>query len=450
MKKILKSIKTFFLSIWKFIDKKIILPITKLVLKITNSFDGKGKSFENWLSKRNTLLFVSLFFAFAIFLVIDRQIVTFSKNSVEVLRSLPVTAVYNEEAYVVEGLPDVVDITLIGSKTDLFIAKQMGSYDVVVDLTGLKPGQHKVNIKYNQSLVDLEYMVNPTSVNVVISDKVSQTKDLSVDILNQNRLNSKLIISDTTIESDKVIVKGSQEQLDKVAIVKALLDVNNIVSQEVGTSIVKDVPLKAYDANGNILNVEIVPGTIDVAVKIESPSKEVALKVVPKGTVAFGKAISSLEVSVDRITIYGDRNILDSINYLPVEIDVDELKENKDYKIDLTKPVGVSYMSVSSISVSVSLGAVSERDITNIIINKRNLASGYKVKAMSSADAMVTVNLKGVSSVIENISSDSIVAYIDLNGLTEGTHEVEVKIEGTDSRVSYTSKTKKVTVTITK
>lgn len=450
MKKILKSINKFFLSIWKFIDRRIILPITKIVLSITGRFDKSGKFFENWLSKRNTLLFISLLFAVIIFIVIDQQIVTFSKNSAEVLRSLPVTAIYNEEAYVVEGLPETVDITLIGSKTDLFIAKQMTSYDVTVDLTGLKPGQHKVNIKYNQSLTDLEYMVNPSSVNVTIYDKVSQTKSLSVDILNQDKLDSKLVISNTSIESDKVIVKGSQNQLDKVAIVKALLDVEDLVSQEVGTFTIKDVELKAYDISGNMVNVEIVPGNIDVTVNINSPSKEVSIKVVPTGTVAFGKAISSLESSVTKITLYGDSKVLENLNYLTVEVDVSDLKENKEYKLDLKKPVGITYMSVSSVTASITLGSVTERDLTNVRVVSRNLASGYSVSAASTSDAVVTVNLKGVSSVIEEISSEDIVAYIDLDNLTEGNHEVEVQIEGNDSRVTYTSKTKKVTVTITK
>ena len=448
MKKILKSINKFFFSIIKFIDRKIILPITKLVLNITGKFDKSGKFFENWLSKRNTLLFISLFFAVIIFIVIDQQIVTFSKNSAEVLRSLPVSAIYNEEAYVVEGLPDSVDITLIGSKTDLFIAKQMTTYDVTLDLTGLKPGQHKVNIKYKQALTELEYMVNPSSVNVTIYDKVSQTKSLSVDILNQDKLDSKLVISNTSIESDKVIVKGSQNQLDRVAIVKALLDVDDLVSQEVGTFVVKDVELRAYDASGNVVDVEIVPSTIDVTVEITSPSKEVSVKVVPKGNVAFGKAISSLEASVTKVTLYGDAKVLEDLNYLTVEVDVSDLKENKDYKLDLAKPVGVTYMSVSSISVSITLGTVTERDLTNIRVVSRNLGTGYSVSAASTADAVVTVNLKGVSSVIEDISSEDLVAYIDLEGLTPGTHEVEVKIEGNDSRITYTSKTKKVTVTI--
>lgn len=151
MKSLVKPIKKFFKSFWQSFDKKIITPISKVILKFTDNNDNSGKTFENWLSKRNTLLFISLFLAIITFIVIDTQIVTFSKNSAEVLRSLPVTAIYNEEAYVAEGLPSTVDITLIGSKTDLFIAKQMASYDVTVDLTGLKPGQHKVSIKYNQS-----------------------------------------------------------------------------------------------------------------------------------------------------------------------------------------------------------------------------------------------------------------------------------------------------------
>ena len=450
MKKILKSISSFFLAIWKFIDKKIVLPITKLVLKITGGYDKSGKRIENWLSKRNTLLFIALFCALVIFIVIDQQIVKFSKNSAEVLRSLPVTTRYNEEEYVVEGIPETVDITLIGSKTDLFIANQISSYDVTLDLTGLKPGQHKVNIKYNQALTNLEYMINPSSVNVTIYNKVSQTKTLTVDILNKDKLSSKLVISDTKIDTDKVIVKGSQKALDKVAIVKALLNVEDFVTQEVGTFTVKDVELKAYDSEGNIVNVEIVPETINVDVTITSPSKEVQVKVIPKGNVAFGKAISSIDTDVKKVTLYGDQTVLDTLNYVNVEVDVSDLSDNKNYKVDLIKPVGITYMSESTVNVSLVLGSVSERDITGITINKRNLKEGYSVNPLSKDDAIVTVNLKGVAGVINNITSEDVVAYIDLEGLTEGTHEVEVKVEKIDSRVTYTSKTKKVTVIISK
>ena len=450
MKSLVKSIKKFFKSIWKSFDKRIITPLTKIVLKFTDNNENSGKLFENWLSKRNTLLFISLFLALTTFIVIDTQIVTFSKNSAEVLRSLPVTAIYNEEAYVAEGLPSTVDITLIGSKTDLFIAKQMASYDVTVDLTGLKPGQHKVNIKYNQSLTNLEYMVNPSSINVTIYNKVSKTKNLSVDVLNQDKLDSKLVIESTNINSDKVIVKGAEHQLEQVAAVKALFDVNNLVTQEVGIQTVKDVPLKAYDKNGNVVDVEIVPSKVDVEVNIVSPSKELPIKVIPNGTVAFGKAISSLETNINKVTVYGSKDILDSLNYIPLQIDVSGLKNDKEYKVDLSKPVGITYMSINSVNVDIKLGTVTERDISNIKVVSRNLGEGFSVSASNVDAANVVVNLKGVASVIENITSDDIVAYINLEGLGVGTHEVEVFVEGNDQRVQYLSKTKKVTINISK
>lgn len=448
--KILRAIRTFFRNLWKIIDRKIIIPATKLVLKITKKFDHSGKRIENWLSKSNTLLFLSLIMAVIVFVVIDQKIVTFTKSSAEVLRSQPVTAIYNEEAYVVEGLPESVDITLIGNKTDLFIAKQSPSYDIRIDLTGLKPGQHKVNIKYNQATTNLEYMVNPSVATVYIYDKVSETRSLSVDILNQDKLDSKLVIDDVKIDNDKVVIKGAEHQLKEVATVKALVDINNLVNPEVGTVTLKDIPLKAYDEKGNVVDVEIVPSTISADVVISSPSKEVPIKVIPKGDVTFGKAISSLEVSTNKVTVYGPQSVLDELNYLPLEIDVTGLKTNRQSKVELVKPVGIKSMSVNNVTVSITLDTVTEKDVENVKVISRNLADGYSASAVSAADGSVTVNLKGVASVLKDITADDIVAYVDLNGLTEGVHEVDVVIETTDTKIQYLSKTKKVSVRIAK
>lgn len=448
--KILRAIKTFFRNLWKIIDRKIIIPATKVVLKITKKFDHSGKRIENWLSKSNTLLFLSLIMAVIVFIVIDQKIVTFTKSSAEVLRSQPVTAIYNEEAYVVEGLPESVDITLIGNKTDLFIAKQSPSYDIRIDLTGLKPGQHKVNIKYNQATTNLEYMVNPSVATVYIYDKVSETRSLSVDILNQDKLDSKLVIDDVKIDNDKVVIKGAEHQLKEVATVKALVDINNLVNPEVGTVTLKDIPLKAYDEKGNVVDVEIVPSTISAEIVISSPSKEVPIKVIPKGEVTFGKAISGLEVSTNKVTVYGPQSVLDELNYLPLEIDVTGLKTNRQSKVELVKPVGIKSMSINNVTVSITLDTVTEKNIENVKVISRNLADGYSASAVSAADGSVTVNLKGVASVLKDITADDIIAYVDLNGLAEGVHEVDVVIETTDTKVQYLSKTKKVSVRIAK
>lgn len=449
MKKLLRTIKIVCRKIVRFVDKKIVVPITKLIVYITSKFDHSGRKFENWLSKSNTLLFVSLFLAIAIFIVIDQKIILFTDNSAEVLKNQPVNVIYNEEAYVIEGLPETVDITLIGSKTDLYIAKQSSSHDVTVDLSGLKPGTHKVNMEYTQNAGKIDYMVNPSVATVIIYQKVSETRTLSVDLLNQDSLDPKYVIDEVNYDTDKIVIKGAEHQLKQVVSVKALVDIKNLVSTEVGTTTLNDVPLKAYDSEGNVVDVEIVPGKIDVDVVIASPSKEVTLKIVPVGEVSFGQAISAFNTSVTKVTVYGDAEALESLNSIPIEIDVSDLKTNKEYKVEIPKPVGVRSLSVNNVTVNVTLDTVSSRDIGNITVDPKNVADGLRANAKDSSAASVTVNLKGVKNVIDAVKAEDITAYVDLEGYTEpGEYEVEVQVEGIDSKVQYTSKTKKVKITL--
>lgn len=450
MKKIIKGIGNFFHAIGIFFDKKIIIPITKLILKITEKFDKSSRKVENWLSKTSTLLFISLIIAIITFIVIDQKKLFFSESSAEILKSQPVQVIMNEEAYVVEGLPEEVDITLIGRKADLYFAKQSPSHDVVVDLTGLKPGTHKVNIKYNQALASIDYNVNPSTATVIIYPKISETRTLTYDLLNQDSLDSKLVIDNVSISTDKVVIKGAEYQLKKVATVKALIDIKNLVKQEVGVITINDIALKAYDENGYVVDVEIVPEKINADITISSPSKELPIKVIPVGNVAFGKAISSINSSETSVTVYGDEETLNSLTYIPVEVDVNDLNSNKQYKMELEKPVGIKYMSVNNITINVGLDNSTSKDLAGIDIKYRNLADGYSVQGVSANDTSVTVTLKGVESVIKNITTDDVAAYLDLSGYGEGTHEVDVLVTGDDVKVEYVVKTKKVKVKITK
>ena len=68
--------------------------------------------------------------------------------------------------------------------------------------------------------------------------------------------------------------------------------------------------------------------------------------------------------------------------------------------------------------------------------------------SMLQNDIQVTVNVKGVESVLNNLTAEDITAYIDLKDYEPGEYEVEVKVEGTDSRVQYLSKTKKVKIRV--
>ena len=448
MKKIGRMIGRLFRHIGLFFDKWLITPITKLILKLMDLGKGLVKSFDKVSAKKSTLLVVSLLLAFGVFVVIDQESNVMIDQYAEILYNQPVTAVYNEESYVVEGLPKEVDITLIGQRRHIFLAKQSPSKGVSVDLTGLKPGNHKVTLKYTQRLKSLDYKLDPSQVTVTIYEKVSENRSLTYDVLHQENLDSKLYISNVEIDRSDVIIKGAQYKLDEVATVKALLDVNNIPNPKAGDITVKDIPLVAYDNDGKIVDVEVVPKTVTANVTITSPSKEIPVRVVPKGNLAFGKSIKSMDTSISKITVYGQQEAIDAIEQFEVEIDVKGLEKDKEFNVTLKKPKGITELSSKTMTVKVIIDNSSSKEFENISITTDNLDSKLKVQALSEADRQVTVVVKGSEDAIKNIQASDIKAYIDLANYGVGEHEVEVKVTGTDLKLSYASKTKKIKVKI--
>ncbi len=448
MKKLSRAFGSFLRRVGIFFDKWLITPITKFMLSVVEFFKGSTKNFDRIASKKATLIVVSLILAFGVFIIIDQESNVMIDQYAEVLYDEPVEAIYNEELYVVEGLPKNVDITLIGQRRHIFLAKQAPSRGVSVDLTGLKPGNHKVKLEYSQRLSSLDYRLDPSEVTVTIYEKVSENKSLTVDILHQDNLNKKLYIDDVELDRSEVIVKGAQYKLDKVATVRALVDVDEITNPKAGEVTLKDVPLVAYDENGKRVNVEIVPSTVDAKVTITSPHKEVPVKVIPTGKLAFGKAIESLDTNVSTVTVYGQKDAIDKIEELEVEVDVKGLEKDKKFNVTLKRPKGITDISSKTITVDVKVANSITKEFTVNTIEFRNLANGLSVQALSKDDTSVTISVSGSSSIVNDIDASAIIAYVDLDGYSPGEYEVEVKVEKSDSRLTYTPKTKKVNVRI--
>jgi YbbR domain-containing protein len=364
------------------------------------------------------------------------------------LYNQPVVVQYNEEAYVLKGVPEKVDITLIGRNYDLYLAKQISKHEVTLDLSGLKPGVHEVALKYKRALDTINYKLDPSVVTVTIYPKVSQTKTVNTDLLNTDNLDSKLVIEKTEIDRDEVIIKGSEDVLELVATVKALIDVNNFIDPKVGNLNLTDVPLVAYDQRGNVMDVEIVPSKINATVTIASPQKKVPIRFIPTGTLSFGKAITNIESNVNEVTIYGDNSVLDGITSIDAPIDVSGLKDNKEINLTLTKPVGIRHMSDVVVNVKISVGNETTKEFNNIDVEYENLGSNYTVNAKGAEDQKITVIVKGIKEVLDTLDPASIRAYVDLKEYGVGEHQVDVIVERTDLRLTYVPKVKKVTLII--
>jgi len=447
----MKKIINFFKLIFNTFDRYIIIPITRFIFKVSKAFSKPNKKIETWLSKSTTLLFLSLFLSITIFIIVDRKIITFSNQSAEVLKEQKINVKCNEEQYVVEGLPETVDVTLIGSKADLYIAKQSSNDGVIVDLTDLTPGTHKVNIEYEQGLSGIEYSVNPNVATVIIYKKVSDTRELTYDLVNTSKLENTLIINNVRLNVDEVTIRGAEYKIDKVTTVKALIDLEQISSKELGTQTINDIELKAYDVKGNIVDVEFVPAKVNAEIELASPSKIVPLNFSASGTLATGKAISKYTFSQNEVTIYGDVQTLEEIKSIDVNVDVSEIKENTTFKVEIKKPAGVKFIDTNYVTVSLEITDSSSEPISfDVALTGMNIGNGLIAQPLDDDNGFITVEVQGASSVLASIDKSDIMVYVDLEGLTEGTYTKEIIVKGLNPLAIYKVKRTEATIVISK
>ncbi len=433
-----------FIGIYHQIDRFLILPISRLIFKITDRLKNNSNKIEKILNRPNILLYLSLIFAVTMFFLVDREVINLVQNEAEVLASQPVKVLYNEEAYVVEGIVDSVDIILTGNKSAIYLAKQLGGHEVVLDLTDYKPSSssYRVKLTYNQTVDSIKYKIDPTYVTVTIKNKVSKLFAVSYDLLNEDKLSEKLSVENVELSKSEVVVKGSEDALNKIATVKALVDLNNKDYSDAGMYETDNIPLVAYDEKGQMLtNVEIVPSSISASVTLDTYKATVPIKVLTTGELATGKAISEVKINgadTYSVDIYGEKSVIDNITSVPVTIDVNGLGNSgaKTYNVTVTKPTGVRHISESSAKVSINFGDERQKTINITDVHSKNLDGNLSANFPPDNGA-IAVQVKGVESVIESITEEKIMAYVDLAGYTVGIHELDLKIEGDDPRVTY-------------
>lgn len=450
-------ITKFFKRIYKFIDKYIVVPISRFIYYLSKKLKKNQGKLDKILNRPHFLIYISLFLAVGLFLLIDSKVISLVETEAEVISKVPVVVKYNEEAYVIEGVPDAIDITITGRKSDIYLAKQIGEYEVVLDLSEYTPSDnpYKVYFTYSKSIDNLTYKLDPSYVQVMIKNKESQVKSISYDLLNINALDSKLSVKSVTLNKQEVVVKGGSDALAEIASVKALIDLEKQNFTEAGTYDVNNVELVAYDSKGNKLNnVEIVPNTISATIVLESYSVTVPLSIETTGELIAGKSVASILINGSSdysITIYGEQSEIENIKSVPVTINIDGLgKENtKTYNATINKPNGVREMSVDKVTITATFGEEQQKTIDiSKSIEPINKGEGIEVNLLTEG---ITAQVKGVASVIEKIDESKVSAFIDVAGLGVGEHEVEVQITSNNPLLKFVVSTKaKIRIVSTK
>ena len=389
---------------------------------------------------------VSLILAALLYVVVNyNDITSLYQTSLKTSRTVQNVAVYvqyDTQEYEISGIPTTTDVTITGDATSVTAASTING-KVVADLTNLTEGTHAVTLIAEGFGDSVSTIVNPSNVVVTIKKKVTQQFSLSYDIIHRDKMDGIYNVGTPQFASSVVDVRASQDTLNQIAFVKALIDVSNQVAD-----FEQDAKLVAYDANGQIVNVDIEPQTMHVYVPVTSPNKTVPIEVKIKGTPGDNQAVASAVADKQTVTIYGTESALLEIEKVTVEVDISNLTKDTTVSQDITLPTGITSATVSTVSVDVKLGAATTRTITSVPINYKNNVHNYKATQEDNITTM-DVEVFGTQDNISKITANDIYLYIDMSTAEPGQHEFEVMVEQPSTGlVKYSLKNNKLTLTV--
>ena len=349
------------------------------------------------------------------------------------LSDVTVLAKYNSDTFEISGLPEKVDVILTGDAANVTSAANAENGTVICDLDGLTEGEHEIKLTTEGYGNNVNVVVNTTNVNVVMKKKTTRQFDISYDFINQDKMEQIYSAGTPEFEYTKINVRASKDTLDSIAFVKALIDVSGQ-----SADFEQDAVLVAYDSSGKPVNADIVPNTVHVKVPVTSPNKSVNIQVQVSGEVPDGKAIDSITMDQQTVTIYGSETTLANIDQVVVTLDAGTLTKDSTVLRPIVLPAGVTSATNTQVTMNITLADAEEKTIDDIPINVINNNKHYKASQPDNKTT-TSVTVKGTKNNIDKLAADDINVYIDMKDVQPGLQKFALQIEQPkDGFVVYT------------
>jgi YbbR domain-containing protein len=346
-----------------------------------------------------------------------------SDEKVETIEEVPVKRVYDTDTLVVSGVPETVSVTLQGPKNLVQQAKTLRNFEVFVDLTDAEMGKQRVPITIKDISDRLTVTIEPGYANVSVQEKV--TKEFKVEAeFSGSIVEEGYIAEKPTVEPNKVQITGAKDIVDKITYVKATVNSSGKISE----TITREASVLVLDKEMNKLDVNVEPQTVDVTIPVKSSSKKVPIDIVRKGTSPSGVTIDSITLDTKEAEIIANPDVLDKVESARVEVDISKIDEDTEITLPVIIANGVVKVSPETVKVSVNVTTQTEKTISNIPIEIEGMDDGYDVDFLNPANGQTNIIVSGPSDIVSPLAAGNFKILINVSGLDEGEHEVDLKV----------------------
>lgn len=355
-----------------------------------------------------------------------------------------VIAVNSNDPSVQKTYPSTVSVQVVGQEADMVMTSALPKdislvlrapnsvwasmidekvpVTAVLDLSGLGEGQHTVPIQIQVGIRPVEVIsYSPRSTDVTLEPLGSNQFDINV--VNSSGPPIGYQAGSPQLDQTRATVSGAVSLVNQVTEIRATLDLS-----QAQTDISEDIPLKAYDAAGNVVKgVSISPEKVTVNETITQLGgfRNVVVKVVTTGQVATGYRLAAISVNPPTVTVFSTDPTL--VEALPGYVETDPislagLKDNLTQQIGVRVPAGVTLVGNPSVSVQVSVAAIeSSVSLANIPVEFTGLASNLEaVISPNKVDLIVSGPLVALNA----MNTLDLRVLVDLSGMKAGTYTI--------------------------
>ena len=258
----------------------------------------------------------------------------------ENLSNIPIQTTYDSDRYFIQGFETTVNVTLKSrNRVQLNAEKndETRNFRVMADLSELGEGTHEVPLEVQNLSSGVTAEIEPKTITVTIEKKVSKTFTVE-PVLSSTNLKEGYSIASLEADPQKVEITTGDRTLKDIDRVVAVID-----PSEIGTSSSKvKGTIQAWDSAKNPLAIIPDHETVNVAVTLDAPTKQIELFVSQQGTVPNGVSHFIYRMSAISGTVSGDQSILDTLEQIGVPIDISRITSTVERTVEVPVPDGVT------------------------------------------------------------------------------------------------------------
>jgi YbbR domain-containing protein len=372
-----------------------------------------------WLARNLSTLILAFLLAVVVWV---SAVITADPNEENTYRPVSIEIIgKRQDLLLVNDIPLTTRLTLRAPKS---IWDKLNNDPTLVrawiDLSGLGAGEHEVEVKTRVDASPIRYVqVDPAQAHLVLEPLV--VRDFAVQLIENGELPMGYKKGLPVATPDTVTISGPESAVQKVAVVRAILDITGAIE-----SINRTIEVEVVDKTGHsVPEVTVEPKNITVAqpITLLGGFKNVVIRVVTKSQVANGFRLTNISVTPPTVTIFSDNPEL--IQEMPgfvdtLPVDLANLRDDIEINVGLNLPEGVTPVRDPSVLVQVSVAAIEGSMKLTIPVEVIGLSPELEA---TISPAAVDVIVAGPLDILDGLTPSSFRVILDLTGLPPGVYQ---------------------------